>query len=682
MKEAGKDIAKEIKDEQDLKKKQTEYQKLAAILKDLRDLAKEEGVAVEEFNQKFSKLTSDAVEAGVKLSKYVDSTVFATNTEGKKVKKIYLNNKAIDASTKEVVEFVDVMEDAKEATARQTASIYKNIERLQGLGRAVKDITKEFLKLADQEQRFARQTATADAGWIEGMKEMYISQVEYMQLLKDTRIEGLAAATAGRNFKEQLWAGAEGLRGVTKNASEAAKVAGMFAKNAALMGVSQNNLNDAIGNQTKIYKENFRALGVTAEEFANLSTELINDQGMRKQLMTLQEHERQAFVQSIQRRQAEYVTMGYSIERAKELQKTFNALIGMNPRERMRQAARTRAMMGAMGMGAEGARLFELQTRIRTMTGEKRESAMAEMAKIQSKAASRFGGLTGAGAGLGQSMAFEMMADKTGFNKIAETFETESGEGRKIDKDMLKETNEINTTVSDILTAVDFFGAAQNSSIGSIATNIVSKLGGIIMTGFGTVVGAILAVRTAVMMGKAAGAIGGLLSKGKGGITKAATAAVGGGSLLKGGKTAGKMIASKLPGIGALVGAGLAIHAASQGDYTGAALHAAAGLATTIPGIGTAAAIGLEGYNMMRDVPTPESKKPQTMATEMMEKTGTEYDPSTVLMELTDVMRSIEAYLQSTQDSNMASAKAMNKVGDSMDTSIRMGNLPGARAGG
>jgi len=110
-------------------------------------------------------------------------------------------------------------------------------------------------------------------------------------------------------------------------------------------------LGDAIKQQSKMYTENYRALGYTAEEFNALTAELINDRDIQQQLITLREKERLAFIQSLQQRMVEYQTMGYSIERAKELQKVFSSLIGMSPKERMKQAAKQRAMLGALGMG-------------------------------------------------------------------------------------------------------------------------------------------------------------------------------------------------------------------------------------------------------------------------------------------------------------------------------------------
>jgi hypothetical protein len=67
-------------------------------------------------------------------------------------------------------------------------------------------------------------------------------------------------------------------------------------------------------------------------------------------------------------------------------------------------------------------------------------------------------------------------------------------------------------------------------------------------------------------------------------------------------KAAGVAVAKKVPVLGLILGAGFAIHRAMDGDYVGAAGELVAGGLSTIPGIGTAASIAIEGALMGRDV--------------------------------------------------------------------------------
>ena len=78
----------------------------------------------------------------------------------------------------------------------------------------------------------------------------------------------------------------------------------------------------------------------------------------------------------------------------------------------------------------------------------------------------------------------------------------------------------------------------------------------------------------------------------------------------KSAKTGGKFLLKKIPVLGALLGAGFALKRLSQGDYVGAALEATAGLASTVPGYGTAAAIAIEGGLIARDMSMANNPKP------------------------------------------------------------------------
>ena len=67
------------------------------------------------------------------------------------------------------------------------------------------------------------------------------------------------------------------------------------------------------------------------------------------------------------------------------------------------------------------------------------------------------------------------------------------------------------------------------------------------------------------------------------------------------GKTVLKSVLKKLPIIGAIAGLGFAAARAAKGDFTGAAMEAASGIASTLPGAGTAASVGIDAALAARD---------------------------------------------------------------------------------
>lgn len=67
-------------------------------------------------------------------------------------------------------------------------------------------------------------------------------------------------------------------------------------------------------------------------------------------------------------------------------------------------------------------------------------------------------------------------------------------------------------------------------------------------------------------------------------------------------KGAGKMVGKLIPGVGLVMGAVGAYDKLKEGDYKGALLEGGSGIASLLPGIGTAVAIGLQGISATRDV--------------------------------------------------------------------------------
>lgn len=90
---------------------------------------------------------------------------------------------------------------------------------------------------------------------------------------------------------------------------------------------------------------------------------------------------------------------------------------------------------------------------------------------------------------------------------------------------------------------------------------------------------------------------GALSAAGKGALEK-------GSGLIKGlaGKAGAKSLIKKIPGIGLLAGLGFGVSRAMEGDFTGAGMEVASGIAGTVPGLGTAASLGLDAALLARDV--------------------------------------------------------------------------------
>ena len=95
-----------------------------------------------------------------------------------------------------------------------------------------------------------------------------------------------------------------------------------------------------------------------------------------------------------------------------------------------------------------------------------------------------------------------------------------------------------------------------------------------------------------------------------------------------GAKAVGKSLLKKIPGVGLVAGGVFAAQRAMAGDWTGAGLELASGAAGTIPGVGTAASVGLDAALAARDMGalggTPETRAAEAAQSGQAPKAATQ----------------------------------------------------------
>ncbi len=156
-------------------------------------------------------------------------------------------------------------------------------------------------------------------------------------------------------------------------------------------------------------------------------------------------------------------------------------------------------------------------------------------------------------------------------------------------------------------------GAAAAGGVGRIAATTVPKAAA--AAGRHTlrdpVTGRFIS-RAAAAQAAQAAAPKGILARGAAAASGAGAAASrvarnGGGALGRGiAKAGGKSLLKKIPVIGAIAGLGFAANRAMAGDWKGAGLEAASGIVGTVPGLGTAASVGLDAALLARDMKNEE----------------------------------------------------------------------------
>jgi len=251
--------------------------------------------------------------------------------------------------------------------------------------------------------------------------------------------------------------------------------------------------------------------------------------------------------------------------------------------------------MGALQSGAIDVNATEISDIVKalkfvelriTQSSQDTVQAIQSSSAITSQGFSRLGQLNAA------------LAEKQIRNQV-QLFERQKDEQQKLADRQQALLAASQTNFDDQSGQLDPTKLAKPKGFGGLGGGLMSLLGG----GGGLLRGAGRGIGGALKTGR------GVFSRGLGRIGQRSALAIGGKGLAKGlGKGLGKAALKKIPAIGLLAGALFAGQRAMAGDLTGAGLELASGGASLIPGLGTAASVGLDAALMARDATMPQMK--------------------------------------------------------------------------
>ena len=250
--------------------------------------------------------------------------------------------------------------------------------------------------------------------------------------------------------------------------------------------------------------------------------------------------------------------------------------------------------MGALQSGAIDVNATEISDIVKalkfvelriTQSSQDTVQAIQSSSAITSQGFSRLGQLNAA------------LAEKQISNQI-QLFERQKDEQQKLADRQQANLLAAQTNFDDQSGQLDPTKLGKAKGFGGLGGGLMSLLGG----RGGLLRGAGRGIGGALKTGK------GVFGRGLGRVGQRTALAIGGKGLAKGvGKGLGKAALKKLPlGIGLLAGALFAGQRAMAGDLTGAGLELASGGASIIPGLGTAASVGIDAALMARDATMPQ----------------------------------------------------------------------------
>lgn len=110
-------------------------------------------------------------------------------------------------------------------------------------------------------------------------------------------------------------------------------------------------------------------------------------------------------------------------------------------------------------------------------------------------------------------------------------------------------------------------------------------------------------------------------------------------------KGIGKLLGKKIPVVGAALGGIFAVERAMKGDLLGAAGELASGVASTVPGFGTAASLAIDGALLARDVKKASDNADKTSSDTTTTKEGLEVvQPQTSMMDMPKFRKAVDDF--------------------------------------
>ncbi len=365
---------------------------------------------------------------------------------------------------------------------------------------------------------------------------------ELNQLQAENKQAMRASNMSFDEFNEKIRQGTVGLITYTGSLRDANRINAASMDIATTLGANQQHFMEQ---QAELFKKLNRGLSMSAEQFMEMNKQLMSSSSVQAQLYKINLKQRGAYMQDLQNTYTKLRTDGLMHEQAMRMLETFEQIGAKSPKERLKEAAKLQAVMGAMGMGQEGARAGEL-----LRGGLRNEGDKAEFSEIIKNANISMGQQ------MGQSFQSELMSSAmiqaAGLQEYlgpeSKFAELNTQQGKQMDDLVNIESKlggERNEHLANILAANDALVAAINGPIlmtlGAIAAGVAAS--GLMKGGMGKF------GRGTGKFGRSMGAVGRQFQsaggfKGEGALGKA----LGG---------AGKVL-GKIPLIGGLFAGGLA----------------------------------------------------------------------------------------------------------------------------
>lgn len=317
------------------------------------------------------------------IVKRFNSAIISSEHEIKK------NTASIALGQKTVDGFDEEIRIANDGVRKFGSTVETETKHFKELGSTVKSLTgllaKELFDAAQASMRFGSEFNLIRSR-LAGM-----APEDYSQMQAENR-QAINALTGNFNEFDSLISKSNlEMIQYTGSLKDSSKLIGSLITTSRLIGNAGIETDKFVESQKKMFTSFNRQLSMTSDEFAAMNDRLIQDSDIRGVLYRQSEQERQAHFEDLQMQVKTYRTWGLLQDQAESLAKTMDRMAGRDAKTRMKEAARLRSVMGAIGMAQEGARAQALILKGSRRTGAETE----ELAGIRKSANEVVSGLMG-----------------------------------------------------------------------------------------------------------------------------------------------------------------------------------------------------------------------------------------------------------------------------------------------
>lgn len=296
--------------------------------------------------------------------------------------------------------------------------------------------------LTDEFTLGARTNISVTDGYFSNALKLGLTVEETVKMKKEFLLAAAANKNGMQGFMDDIGRLNEGLEGVTL-LEERTKMNASLMNLSITMGLT-NKEGRAFRFVQDTLKESFVALnkkvGMTGEEFTEMTNALLNDQDRRDQMLRLDENQRERYMRDVtQFQQHLMTTKKLTNEQAKSVQDFVKRLQGETYKDRLKKSLKMQAMAGIMGIkGGE------------ELAAEVRKGPLGDQEKIQEmteKISKQMEGMRGMGP-QGELMVDAFNASTEGLINEMRVTNTTLSEGREINE---KVSSKVDQGAKDII---------------------------------------------------------------------------------------------------------------------------------------------------------------------------------------------------------------------------------------